>query len=998
MQYNSYPLDEFNQLENVKSTENINKNNINNRRIPLYIDIILSPLLMDPYLLCYPKNKLNDNINSFPIILIYNIEYYDMFINFLNTSTIYKGFNISPVLKDKLIMPKIETNNQFGESHLPQNFDIIKFADITNSFDYPIYPMEIHEKIINDIKKEMNDDVNEFINRMNSWINMIMDLIVEFIKFKLKRISYYYYCDICRYPCFYFSDYLPEDFIIENSNIKIMINDSIKAFNELIEIVNIKPHKDKNSKQKENIINVICYEEEYNYMNYSFENEINGTFINCSNLKSLNKIMNEISDRNILIQNKNAKKASKIKFNITNNYLFELIISSIYIDKVFQFFINNNYFRFIKGICVLIDNKNDNNNFNINNNLLVIKKKYDDYIKDKHIEQNDIFLFLKNAKEDISFRNNQKYLVNNPVINYINYIQSFVKFHKDLSFYYTKYPSYSAQIFHDIILDFLKTIDIIKEQIDSSKSSKPKNIKNLSFSKKSKINKVLNIFKIIRQNISISDINYKKKMRGIDDIINNNLKKYEQDFSLFISDFNLWLNNSDNIFHEKLSYLTGSIMFTIDSNLSDNKEMYYENNEIDKTNNDLILYKEFVGNYIDVLIHENNKYKIITFPSFLICSTELTDIKNKDEDKYIIIYVIKYNLENKEQFLNILFDLNEETKVFQMFTFFRITDVKIKKNPQKVIVYMEPINKKECHEMKLKLDDAVVYNYNSNIMETIRYENVDKTNENINGDNLYITAADPLQNNEEINNQKITKYMQFFNNKYGTNLNKDMKSLSLEERYMKNLGLLILSKTNLENLIVLNLSKNNISDLSPLQNCNFPKLKKLYLESGLNTNPQEKIKDISPLMHVNFPDLFILNLRNNLISDISYLLFINFPNLIILDLSHNQIESIYVFSEVNFPNLETLDLSNNFITDISPFISSGKKKQTVKNVDSSSFLNSSNVSVFLSKSISNNENMKKNAILPSLKTLKIKNNKILIDEGYLMTIKALKNRGITIFK
>ena len=67
--------------------------------------------------------------------------------------------------------------------------------------------------------------------------------------------------------------------------------------------------------------------------------------------------------------------------------------------------------------------------------------------------------------------------------------------------------------------------------------------------------------------------------------------------------------------------------------------------------------------------------------------------------------------------------------------------------------------------------------------------------------------------------------MQFFNNKYGTNLNPDMTSLSLEEIYMKNDGLLILSKTNLENLVVLNLSKNNISDISPLGKCNCHKIK-----------------------------------------------------------------------------------------------------------------------------------------------------------------------------
>ena len=54
--------------------------------------------------------------------------------------------------------------------------------------------------------------------------------------------------------------------------------------------------------------------------------------------------MNEIKDNNIIIQNKN----SKIKFNITNNNMLDLILSAIYIYKVFQNLINNNYFKFSK--------------------------------------------------------------------------------------------------------------------------------------------------------------------------------------------------------------------------------------------------------------------------------------------------------------------------------------------------------------------------------------------------------------------------------------------------------------------------------------------------------------------------------------------------------------------------------------------------------------------------------------------------------------------------
>ena len=987
-----------NKSEEMKSSDDIIKNKLNYKKVPLYIDIILPKLLISPQQSCFPKIKLKKEIKSFPIILIHNLEYYHLFIEFLNKSTIYKDFNVLPILKNKLIRPKIEVRQIFIESHFPKNFNLIKFADITDSNQFPIYSKEENESIINEIKKVTENDDNYFDNFMNSWINKIMNLMVDFVKFRLKYFSYYYYCNVCHFPCLYISDYIIDEFNNDDDKNKLIIGDCVKALNDLMEIIIIPEYKSENSKIRENILNVICYEEEYNYINYSFETEINGTFINCNSLQSLNKIMDEISDRNIIIQNKNAKKSSKIKFNLINNYMFELIISSIYVDKVFQYLINNNCFRFIKGICILMDNKSNGNN--VNYNLLTIKKKYDDYLKDIYVEQNDVFEFLKRAKDNTKFRNNKKYEVNHPALSYINYNQKYMNIHKIISYYYNKYPSYSSQIFHDIILDFLENIDIIKDQNKNVNISEQKLDKKGSASKKQKINKIINIFKSIRENVSMLD---KNKIVDININVIKAMQKYEQNLFLFKNDFNLWLTGSDNISIEKICYYIGSLMYNIDLCLYDNNEHIEINNDNDQ--NSIVLYKEFIGDYIDVLLHENNKYKIITFPYFLICSMEYNEIPKKDDDKYNIVYIIKYDLKNKDDYSQILFNLNDNTKVFQLFTFFKINDIKLKKNPRKALIYLEPINKKECIEQKLKMDDIVLYNDDLNIMDTIRFETPYNSNENfesINNDNLYITADNIAynKNNEENDNSKITKYMQFFNNKYGTNLNSDMTSLSLEEIYMKNEGLFILSKTNLENLVVLNLSKNNISDISHLGKCNFPKLKKLTLESDSMANPQDKITDISPLMHSNFPELFILNLKHNLISDISYLLFMNFPNLIILDLSHNQIESVYVFNEVNFPNLETLDLSYNLITDITPFNFSGKKKQKqpVKNIDNSSIINSSNITNFLSKSLSTSEIIKKNYVLPSLKILKIKNNKIIIDEGYLMTVKSLRSRGITIFK
>ena len=133
----------------------------------------------------------------------------------------------------------------------------------------------------------------------------------------------------------------------------------------------------------------------------------------------------------------------------------------------------------------------------------------------------------------------------------------------------------------------------------------------------------------------------------------------------------------------------------------------------------------------------------------------------------------------------------------------------------------------------------------------------------------------------------------------------------------------------------------------------------------------------------------------------------NLPSLIILDLSNNKIKSIHVFCNVNFPKLQTLDLSNNQINDITPMLhASTKKKKLLKNLDKKSLesmtINNNSIisnlnSNILSVSQAINDH-KANVVLPSLKILKIKHNELIIDEGYLMTIKALRNRGVTIFK
>ena len=332
---------------------------------------------------------------------------------------------------------------------------------------------------------------------------------------------------------------------------------------------------------------------------------------------------------------------------------------------------------------------------------------------------------------------------------------------------------------------------------------------------------------------------------------------------------------------------------------------------------------------IDLLIYKKNKNQIITFPSFLLASKKLIhsendDLSNKNNDlsnNNIINFLQAQNninnisiINNPEEYTPILFDISQENKIFQLFSFFKITNIKIKKANSKVILDLEPINKKEYLELRLRQvneSNSIYYNENLNIMEPIFYENnIYNDNSNVNNSNFVQSDISNSIHQSDISSYaKTSKYLQFFNEKYKTDLTLDQSSIHLENYNLSNIGLLILSKIKFSKLIVLNLDYNKISDLTPLKSLDLKKLKKLSIASNNKTPLKQKISDISPLTNCNFPDLFILNLKNNLISDISYLLFMNLPSLIILDLSNNKIKSIHVFCNVNFPKLQTLDLN-----------------------------------------------------------------------------------------
>ena len=968
----------------IKKKILINMKEINYKEIPLYVNSELNRYYIDEESICSFDSKNENNANNFPLVIINDDKIYNKFIIFLERNYKYREFNTLPILKKKLILSKdYISEDQYQEYHNLKNKNIKKFANITNSSETKVYEQREIDIIIKNINNSLHNNMNLVYELIDRWIHTIINLLIEFIQFKLKKISYFHYCNNCHFPFLYISDNLEE--INQENNIDLAsINNSINIYKDLIKLININDYNNKN-KNPQFIINVIYYEENNNYENFSFEEEINGAFIPCVNMKSFEKIMTEIHDKNIYIY----ESESKININSNNNYMFELIIPETHIQKIFNYLINNNYFQFFKGICILIEEKE---NINLKNSqLFKIKKKYENHLKDLYIAQNNVIEFLKKEKEDIKHQNNKEYIGSHYVIDYINYLTKYYKLHQGASMYYNQYSSNSYQIVEKVFLDFLNSIYNFRYKNNKNKDIKEKN----KIFENNKFYHIISLFDFIRnkqvKNIKNNDSNkdFYIKMKNIIQTYNNN-------YDSLIYDFNYWLNNLDQLAHQKICYFIGSLMFNIDNHLIGYKRDDYN---IDNENNEFILYKEFSGNYIDLQFYERHKNKIITFASFLFCSEKLNN-KNyiHKRDKYSISYRINFNLNNGNEYIPIIYDLFY-SKIFQLFTFFKIIDIKIKNNIERVIIDLEPINKKEFLEIKLKENEAIYYNPNTNLMEPFKYENNFNSNNNSNINQSYFSNDNNQSNIYITSTIEHSKYLKYFNDQFNKNLNINMTSILLDNSNLKNIGLLVLSKIKFKELIVLNLDNNNISNLSPLKDCNFPKLKKLSLGSDDKTSLVYKIKDISPLVNCNFPDLFILNLRNNLINDISYLLFMNFPNLIILDLSYNKIQSIHAFSSVNFPKLETLDLCNNLIHDITPLVYRyGKRRKILKNIDNNSSINLSNISNILSNSVHDVGVRKKNIVLPNLKILKLKHNKLNIDEGYLMTIKSLRNRGVTIFK
>ena len=270
---------------------------------------------------------------------------------------------------------------------------------------------------------------------------------------------------------------------------------------------------------------------------------------------------------------------------------------------------------------------------------------------------------------------------------------------------------------------------------------------------------------------------------------------------------------------------------------------------------------------------------------FIIVQNELNNIK-------------KQHAEDNTKLLNSIKSLKEEIKE-------KDKEIKsLKKAVDKLIHSKTLESSKSINKSIISHKDSKPIEYNE---EEIKYINVfnQKYGTKINGNERIIDLSNDNDNNtvnkpnQKLGNDDLAYLSKF---RFGR-----LQHLYLGKNNISDISFFAIMKLN--DLQKLSLANNTIVDISCLEKFNFLELKELYLYNNY-------ISDITGLSKVKFKNLETLSLFSNEIKDISVLEKVNFPKLQVIRLDNNKIVDISVFSKVNFKSLEKLSLFNNNITDI----------------------------------------------------------------------------------
>ena len=209
------------------------------------------------------------------------------------------------------------------------------------------------------------------------------------------------------------------------------------------------------------------------------------------------------------------------------------------------------------------------------------------------------------------------------------------------------------------------------------------------------------------------------------------------------------------------------------------------------------------------------------------------------------------------------------------------------------------------YQSLIKLNKLIIYSYENFKNNYYNLINIKTIINNLRRNQL-IEAFDNTENNVNAPTVKNQNTFNYVKNLFGKELKEETERISINNKFVNNYDLKVLSQLPLNNLRLLILENNLITQISSLRNCNFTNL----LILNLNNNA---IEDISVIENVKFNDIQALFLRNNAVKDINVFGKKKLPYLRQLDLRNNYIEDIRVFDswKNNLESLQSLYLTGN---------------------------------------------------------------------------------------
>ena len=451
---------------------------------------------------------------------------------------------------------------------------------------------------------------------------------------------------------------------LENKNkesIKVkIINDLAKNMSNIMDISN--SQIEKNNKTS-NILyydeNIDKYLEEIHEDADCFERNTPGAFILCSNIFSLNLIMEDINFHY-------SKKDKRVLFN--------LIITGSKYEKVMEYLIKNRYDHLIKNICIYC--------IHVDNYLHL--KKNNNKIKGVYNTCEDIVKFIK----DISSEEFIQYPITK-IISYNDYKNKYYERHEKISEFYgdlTKetYKEYSQKL--------LKYINSKKE-------------KDFKIAKK----ELIEGFKTFDIDQDLNNLNKIIKEYSKDTIypmINNNLRNFDDEVYEIISYYTARLMYALNKRTKELnSYFTKNNIVYRGESVNFVKILPYE-----RLKGKIVVLSAFTSTSKDFSVAAND-----------FAHREISKKIFNENRKFSVIYYIQ-NIQKKNCFpcgIDIQeiseYD-NEKEILFQPFSFYLVKNVIFNFNKYTVDIYLELIPKEEIFEEKIRFGKKIVYDKTKNLM------------------------------------------------------------------------------------------------------------------------------------------------------------------------------------------------------------------------------------------------------------------------------------------